>query len=306
MFSPKLKPVLLILSIVGLCVVWIPQIDNTPSDTANKSEIESHESDLALRMTQDVAGILTTVAIAALILTLVVEKLSKGRPEADYETAGWTALLAFTLTVILIHYLANVPTWLSGFAASPSLFIPLALERLRHPFPIRRNAGLPAYTPPDYQLDQEIIILERALESQVVQIFLKRYPRCRAFIYQDTTRDKRGGVLLANRERLHLPGAVYIDVTLVCPFGAKPGNFLLGQERVHSYLYRPDSKGSHLAHLPIQRWEDWLEGMTEMNWFAKIKEVHHAESEAIDLTELPFLLVKEHWRCKEIQLQPDS
>ena len=254
------------------------------------------------------AGIVTALTSAMLSLSGLVGVLSRhaarqGQVHADYVSAGWTALIVFGAMVLSVRFLAGVPGWLAAIAASPCLVIPLVLERLRHPFENRSETSEKGPPQPTYRFDQDIFILERALESDVVKTFMARYPKCRVYLYQEATWDGRGGLLLANRERMHMPSTIYLDVTLVCPFGAKPGLLLLGQERILSYFYRPATGGSHLCFLPRQRWEDWLEGMTEVDWFVKLREVHHVPKSDFELGDLPYQLVDGDWRWKPITLR---
>lgn len=303
MVGPKTQRILLGLLILALVGVWYPH------DSISNGEVSGSESAgvTAVEIIQQICGFLVTVLFAALVLSAVVHWLSKGRPEAGYGFAGWMALAIFASTVLSVHLFASVPIWLTGIAAIPSLIIPLVLERLRHPFQTISSPSERSALQPSFLLDQEIMIIEQALVSPVVGYFFDRYPNCKAYLYQEAAWDGHGGLLLANREKMNVPGIVFLDVTLTCPFGAKPGQFLLGQERIHSYFYRPDPQGgSYISLLPTQRWEEWLEGMTKLDWLVKMREVHHVPRLDIDIERLPYPIVHNGWRWKTLDLRSNT
>lgn len=299
MFPAKLKPVLWVLLVLALALSWYPYAPEPVSPGAMPGFDTSQTEALA-----DLAGVAVTLLLVVCLLDLVVEPLQRHRPTADYVIAGWTALSVFGCTLLAVHYLASVPTWLTAIAASPCVAVPLALERLRHPFERDQESKGSLRVLPAFQFDEEVNIFERALVSDVAKVFLARYPKCRVYVYQEPTRDGRGGLCLANRERMNLPGGVLLDVVLICPFGPKPGDLLLGQERIRTYFYRPGVGGSYFSFLATLRWEDWLVGRTELNWFVKIRGVYKASRSKLVLGDLPYPIVSGAWRWKELDLRP--
>ncbi len=242
MFPVKLKPAFWVLLVVALVLCWYPYAPEPASPGMSPGLVTSQARPLV-----DLAGVAVTLLLAVCLLDLVVEPLQRHLPVADYVTAGWTALSVFGCTLLTVHYLASVPTWLTAIASSPCVVIPLALERLRHPFDRDSESKASPRVLPTFLFDQEVAILERAVVSDVVKTFVQRYPKCSVYVYQEPSRDGRGGLCLSNRERMHLPGRVFLDVVLLCPFGPKPGDLLLGQERIRTYFYRPAAGGSHFS-----------------------------------------------------------
>jgi len=244
--------------------------------------------------------VLLVLPVSFLLVRALAEILERRSLPArwSYTRLGLIGWLSHGVVTATVHYFAWVPVLLVAGYSAPLLILPMVARWLyEHP------PHVPEKQPKRLWLMDEVSrALEQSVKSPMITAFKERYPDHSAYMYRRSDPYSVGGVLLQSRVRLHTPKTAYLEVTLDCPFGSRPGSFLEGHEILQAYIFRQQEDGSRISFIPIQEWDEWLTGMRKMDWYKLIGKLDRLRPAWPRLGDLPFLLVEERLAYQRINL----
>lgn len=208
--------------------------------------------------------------------------------------APFYSTIAFSLLVFIMRFVVRAPVELGALCALPIILLP--------PLTYRVNLLQAGKTPFQFSPQESSLVVDSAKASPLIRAFLERYPHTHGYLYRNFSPESAGGVILHNRERLSVEHPTHLEVTLVCPFTIKLGEFAEGREMFRAYLNRSKPEGCVIHNLPHQTWETWLIGLTQKEWFERIKELDTLSPNHSNTKGLPCQFIENDWSWKSIEL----